>query len=130
MVGWAMSSRSITPIKGIFYYMKKEYNKLVRDRIPEILLEAGLNFEISTLSETEYRQLLRQKIIEEAQELAESNAEHLLTELADLYEVLDALIETYGLSLDAILKKQKQRRLERGGFKQRIQLLWTEEAED
>ena len=110
--------------------MKKEYNKLVRDRIPEILLEAGLNFEISTLSETEYRQLLRQKIIEEAQELAESNAEHLLTELADLYEVLDALIETYGLSLDAILKKQKQRRLERGGFKQRIQLLWTEEAED
>lgn len=125
-----MSSRSITPIKGIFYYMKKEYNKLVRDRIPEILLEAGLNFEISTLSETEYRQLLRQKIIEEAQELAESNAEHLLTELADLYEVLDALIETYGLSLDAILKKQKQRRLERGGFKQRIQLLWTEEAED
>jgi len=110
--------------------MKKEYNKLVRDRIPEILLEAGLDFEISTLSETEYRQLLRKKIIEEAQELAESDAEHLLTELADLYEVLDALIETYGLSLDAILKKQKQRRIERGGFKQRIQLLWTEESED
>ncbi len=125
-----MSSRSITPIKGIFYYMKKEYNKLVRDRIPEILLDAGLNFEISPLSETEYRQLLRQKIIEEAQELAESDAEHLLTELADLYEVIDALIETYGLSLDAILKKQKQRRIERGGFKQRIQLLWTEESED
>ncbi len=130
MVGWAMSNRSITQIKFSFYYMKKEYNKLVRDRIPEILLAAGLNFEIITLSETEYRQLLRQKVVEEAQEIAAANAEHLLTEFADLYEVLDALIETYGLSLDAILKKQKQRRLERGGFKQRIQLLWTEDAED
>lgn len=110
--------------------MKKEYNKLVRDRIPEILLEAGINFKISTLSATEYRQLLRKKIIEEAQEIAEADAEHLLTELADLYEVLDALIETYGLSLDAILKEQKQRRIERGGFKQRIKLLWTEESSD
>jgi predicted house-cleaning noncanonical NTP pyrophosphatase (MazG superfamily) len=103
-----------------------EYNKLVRDRIPEILLEAGLDFEITTLSETEYRQALRNKIIEEAQEVAESDAEHLLTELADLYEAIDALIVSYGLDREAIFNKQKQRLAERGGFKQRIQLLWTE----
>lgn len=110
--------------------MKKEYNKLVRDLIPEILLEAGLNFEITTLPEIEYRQALRKKIIEEAQELAESNAEHLVTELADLYEVIDALIRSYGISPEAIVKKQNQRRIERGGFKQRIQLVWTEESSD
>jgi len=109
--------------------MKKEYHKLVRDRIPEILLEAGLDFEIVTLSETDYRQALRQKIIEEAQEVAESDAEHLLTELADLSEAIEALIKTYGISSKAVKKKQTERRIERGGFKQRIQLLWTETSE-
>lgn len=109
--------------------MRTEYNKLVRDRIPEILLEAGLNFEITTLAETEYRQAVRKKILEEAQEVAESDPEHLLTELADLYEAIDALVVSYGLDREAIAKKQKQRLAERGGFKQRIQLLWTENSD-
>ena len=107
--------------------MRKEYNKLVRDRIPEILIQAGLNFETIALSEAEYRQALRKKIIEEAKEVAEANPEQLLTELADLYEVMDALIETYGISPEEVRKKQQQRRSERGGFKERIKLLWTEE---
>lgn len=110
--------------------MRKEYHKLVRDRIPEILLKAGLDFELTTLSETEYRHALRKKLIEESEELAASSAEHLLTELADVYEVLDALIESYGLDREAIVKKQKQRRSERGGFKHRIQLIWTDDKND
>ena len=107
--------------------MRKEYNKLVRDRIPEILTEVGLYFETIALSEADYPQALRKKIIEEAKEVAEANPEQLLTELADLYEVMDALIETYGISPEDVRKKQNHRRSERGGFNERIQLLWTEE---
>ncbi len=109
--------------------MRKEYHKLVRDSIPEILLEAGFNFEITNLSEIDYRKALRKKIIEEAEEVADSDAEDLLTELADLHEAIDALIESYGISPESVRKKQKKRRIELGGFKQRIQLLWTEESD-
>ena len=50
--------------------MKKEYHKLVRDRIPEIIRKSGNECEFVILSEAEYRQALRQKLIEEAGEAA------------------------------------------------------------
>ena len=64
--------------------MRKQYHKLVRDRIPEIIRESGNECEVIILSETEYRQALRQKLIEEAAEVAEANEEGLIAELADL----------------------------------------------
>ena len=53
--------------------MRKEYNKLVRDRIPEIIRRDGRNCEIATISEDEYLQALREKLVEEAQEAAEAD---------------------------------------------------------
>ena len=50
----------------------------------------------------------------------------LVKELADLYEVIDAVMIAFGLDKDAILAKQQKRRDERGGFEKRIKLLWTE----
>lgn len=106
--------------------MRKEYYKLVRDRIPEIISENGLNYEIITLDESEYRQALRQKLIEEAQEAAEANEQNLVTELADLYEVIDAVMMTYGIPRESVILEQMKRREERGGFEEKIMLLWTE----
>lgn len=106
--------------------MRKEYNKLVRDRIPEIIQQNGLECQCITLTRTEYCQALRQKLIEEAQEAAEAN-EDIITELADLYEVIDALLETYGINRELVLAEQERRRSDRGGFEQRIKLLWTEQ---
>lgn len=106
--------------------MRKEYDKLVRDKIPEIIQQSGLKCETLTLSESEYRQALRQKVVEEAQEVATSEEQNLVTELADIYEVIDAIIETYGINRELIIKEQIRRRNERGGFQKRIKLLWTE----
>ena len=50
--------------------MRQEYNKLVRDRIPEIICQNGWECEVVKLSEEEYRQALREKPIEEATEAA------------------------------------------------------------
>ncbi len=47
--------------------MRQKYNKLVRDRIPEIIRKSGLECQTVTLSEIEYRQALRQKLIEKVQ---------------------------------------------------------------
>jgi predicted house-cleaning noncanonical NTP pyrophosphatase (MazG superfamily) len=105
--------------------MEKEYHKLVRDRIPEIIRESGNECETAVLSDEEYRQALRQKLIEEAAEVAAADGENLIRELADLYEVIDALMASYGISGDRILNAQAKRRENRGGFAQKIMLLRT-----
>jgi predicted house-cleaning noncanonical NTP pyrophosphatase (MazG superfamily) len=105
--------------------MEKEYHKLVRDRIPDIIRESGNQCETAVLSDEEYRQALRQKLIEEATEVAEACRDELVGELADLYEVIDALMISYGISGDRILNAQAKRRENRGGFTQKIMLLRT-----
>lgn len=106
--------------------MRKQYNKLVRDRIPEIIRKDNLECEVVTLKEEEYRQALRNKLIEEAQEAAEASEEKLVAEIADLYEVIDALIATYGIERELVIAEQQRRREERGSFEKRLQLLWVE----
>ena len=105
--------------------MEKEYHKLVRDRIPDIIRQSGIECEIAVLSDAEYRQALRQKLIEEAAEAAAADRDELVAELADLYEVIDALMISYGISGDEVLNAQAKRRETRGGFTQKIILLRT-----
>jgi len=105
---------------------RKEFNKLVRDNIPAILDSQGIRFEAVTMADADYRQALRHKLIEEAQEAAEASEHHLITELADLYEVIDTLMQVYGINKHEVLNSQTIKRLERGGFEQRLRLLWTE----
>lgn len=106
--------------------MRREYNKLVRDRIPELIQKSGYQFDTTTLSETEYRQALRDKLIEEAHEVAQATDRHLVTELADLLEVVEALMESYGIDDERILLERDQKRAEKGGFERKIKLLWTD----
>lgn len=106
--------------------MRKEYNKLVRDRIPEIIRKDGRECEFAQMSEEEYRQALLEKLIEEAQKAATAEPQELVTELADLYEVIDAVMRVYRIERDLVLAEQKRRQTERGGFNKRIRLLWTQ----
>jgi len=107
--------------------MRKEYHKLVRDAIPDIIHSRGQACEVNVLTEEDYRQALREKLVEEAREVvAASTLVDLVTELADLQEVLDALMKAYAISPEAIRVEQERRRSERGGFERRLRLLWTE----
>ena len=106
--------------------MKKIYRKLIRDRIPEIIRANGSICEIDVMDEQSYRVALSQKLIEEALEAAAAASERdLVTELADLYEVVDALMACYHISPTQVHREQIQRRTIRGGFSQRIRLLST-----
>jgi predicted house-cleaning noncanonical NTP pyrophosphatase (MazG superfamily) len=51
--------------------------------------------------------------------------DELITELADLYEVIDTIMATYHIDPEAVRNMQIRRRQERGGFTQRIRLLRT-----
>lgn len=108
------------------FMVRKEFNKLVRDRIPEILQSQQVQFGIEEMNQEEYCLALRQKLIEEAHEAAEAVDTQLVTELADLWEVIDATMDAYGLQRNQVLACQMQRRIERGAFGQKLKLLWTE----
>ena len=92
-----------------------QYNKLVRDRIPEILDAKGVSYERNTATEDEYRTALIVKLLEETAEFEEAGA---VEELADVLEVVAALRELPEYSDVELIRKQK--RDERGGFEGRI----------
>ena len=105
---------------------RKTYNKLVRDRIPEIIAADGRQCRTEIMSDDEYRQALLVKLVEEAQEVAAADRDELVKEIADLYEVIDALLIAFDLDREAVIATQRNRRDERGGFEKRVKLLWTE----
>ncbi len=105
--------------------MRITHNKLIRDRIPDIIQAAGQEYAIETMTEEEFHQALRVKLVEEAQEASAAASTELLAELADLFEVMDSLMVAYGIDRDAVLTEQKRRQIERGGFSRRIRLLWS-----
>jgi predicted house-cleaning noncanonical NTP pyrophosphatase (MazG superfamily) len=106
--------------------MRKEHNKLVRDFIPEMIRNDGRACEVEIMKDNEYRQALLRKIVEEAHEVAAADLEQLPTELADLYEVIDAVMEDFKIERDTVLSVKDQRRAERGGFSQKYRLVWSQ----
>jgi predicted house-cleaning noncanonical NTP pyrophosphatase (MazG superfamily) len=50
----------------------------------------------------------------------------MIDELADLYEVIDAILAACEISREEVLERQRERRQQRGGFERRLKLLWTE----
>ncbi len=104
--------------------MKKLYNKLVRDDVPQIIKESGRKCKTRTLSDDEFQEALLNKILEEVEEFRVSNSEE---ELADIYEVMDNLIEFLGyepMHIDYLKMKKKE---SRGSFKERVFLEQVEE---
>jgi predicted house-cleaning noncanonical NTP pyrophosphatase (MazG superfamily) len=99
-----------------------EYNKLVRDRIPEIIRRAGARPRVVRTSPENASVLLRHKIVEEAVEIWNSDSGDLVGELADLSEVLHALYERAGLTEEQVEATRQARRESRGGFDQLIYL--------
>lgn len=109
--------------------MKKVYNKLVRDKIPEIIEKEGKTVSVRILSDEEFRGELRKKIKEEAEELtaAGGSVAEMMKEIGDIYEVIDAIISSSGLDREKILKLKEERKAKRGGFEKKIFLENVEE---
>lgn len=96
---------------------KTIYNKLVRDKIPDIIAEQGRASQTRLLSESEYRDYLKLKLQEEMKEFMESND---IEELADLVEVIRAMLKVDGRTWDEMEEIRLDKRAKRGGFDGRI----------
>jgi len=106
-----------------FLIEKKSVNKkskLVRDLIPEIIpnfVKEKKNIRFSIVNDNEYQKLLYEKLSEEVGEFLEDDN---LEELADIYEVLEAIMKVKGFTLEELNKVKSSKKLERGGFDEKI----------
>ena len=99
------------------------YNKLVRDKIPEIIESQGETPHIRILGEAEYRLCLEQKLNEE---VGEYHRDKDCEELADILEVVFALAATHGRTREDLLEIYQKKQEARGGFEKRIFLISKE----
>jgi predicted house-cleaning noncanonical NTP pyrophosphatase (MazG superfamily) len=91
--------------------------KLVRDRIPELIVAEGRSPMVKALGGEALEKALYDKLAEEQAELLNATApEEKLEELADLLEVLIALAARYDCDEDRLLALAARKRAERGGF--------------
>ena len=95
------------------------YNKLVRDRIPEIIQDSGKTCEIEVLDDKTYLEMLDKKFMEELNEYYES---HNAEELADLLEVVYATAKARGYTKEQLEEIRQNKADKRGAFDQKILL--------
>lgn len=101
--------------------MVQIFNKLVRDNIPDIIENKGEKAITRILSDKEYRVELYKKLLEESQEVINSqDTEDILEELADVLEVLKSIVELENRNLDDVIEIANTKRLKSGGFSKKI----------
>lgn len=94
-----------------------KYNKLVRDKIPEIIESKGGKAITHTADDKEFWRKLKQKLNEETVEFIQADD---VKELADILEVIYAIADFKKLSRKNLQKMRKQKLARRGGFNKRI----------
>jgi predicted house-cleaning noncanonical NTP pyrophosphatase (MazG superfamily) len=94
--------------------------KLVRDKVPQIIRAHGGEPIIRIAEAGEYRELLRAKLVEEADEVATADDAHTPEELADVLEVVLALASDLGLDAGGLEKLRAAKAADRGSFTERI----------
>jgi len=101
-----------------------KYNKLIRDKIPQIIREAGWMPVVITLNRKECIEALKKKILEEAKELIRAKGKkEVADEIIDIQEILDALVIELGLKKVEIKKWQRAKNKKRGKFRKRLFLI-------
>lgn len=103
-----------------------QYHKLVRDRIPEIIKSDGKICDWETLSDADYLHLLEEKLNEELAEYQQSKS---LEELADLLEVMQAVLKARGWTWEELEQVRAEKAAKRGGFEKKILLKAVRETE-
>jgi len=104
------------------------YSKLVRDRIPEIIQAAGKKCATAVLEDSEYLAQLERKLTEEWNEyLTCTDVRGQIEELADILEVVYAIAQVKGVSIEELEAIRAKKAEERGSFREKILLQWVED---
>ncbi|MFA6047927.1 MAG: nucleoside triphosphate pyrophosphohydrolase [Parcubacteria group bacterium] len=105
------------------------YNKVIRDRIPDVIKEWGGVFEIKKLKGIEFEKELIKKVGEEASGLlAAKDRKELISELADVVDVIEEIKKLKKISTSELKKAQKAGFAKKGGFKKKLFLVWSSDT--
>lgn len=97
-----------------------EYNKLIRDRIPEIIEESGKKAVVNRIKGEELLRALNDKLKEELEEYIQSGS---IEELADLVEVIYAILNFQGISVSEFNEMRENKNKYRGSFREGLLLV-------
>ena len=100
--------------------MEKIHNKLIRDKIPEIIKADGKECFIRSLDQEEYYKTLQEKLQEELNEYYQSDK---MEELADILEIIHAILDFKNMDYQELEKIRIEKQKARGGFKKRLFLM-------
>lgn len=104
------------------------YNKLVRDRIPEIIEKSGKNFTTRLLNDDDYITEINTKMGEELTEYLETTTtKDALEELADMLELIHAAVAYHGSTFEELEQVRVEKATKRGRFNDRIFLMEVED---
>lgn len=96
-------------------------DKLIRDKLPQSMRASGIQVFERVMEKDEYLKRLKDKLLEETQEaIASSSEKEMCEEMADLLEVMLALLKVYGVEFADIQQAAEKKRAEKGGFDNRI----------
>ena len=102
----------------------KTYNKLVRDMIPQLIVEDGRHRNPRCFDAWEWSAELKKKLKEEVEEFIQSGE---IEELVDIGEVIHAILAIENVSVETYQRMRLEKRQGRGGYEKRIFLESVEE---
>jgi predicted house-cleaning noncanonical NTP pyrophosphatase (MazG superfamily) len=104
------------------------YNKLVRDKIPQIIESKGKKLSIKVLNDEDYIKYLKEKAYEELDEYCAAKTDgEAVEELADLLEVIRALAKQHSSSIEEVEAVRKDKSEKRGAFHEKVFLIEVED---
>lgn len=108
---------------------KKVYNKLIRDNIPELIGSSGGCCATRVLESSDFELELKNKLVEEAQEVRVADGKHILEELADVLEVVKTLASNHKITFDMMERQRVKKLKTHGGFTKKLLLKWSSRVE-
>lgn len=108
--------------------MKHIHNKLVRDRIPEIIENDHKTCVTRKLNDDEYLKCLKNMLLEECHEVMDAEGEDIKKEIADVLEVLEALGNTLHIDQQEIMSIKEKKAHNNGAFDKKIYLEYVEDS--
>jgi len=106
------------------------YNKLCRDKIPQIIKDKGFDCHVRVVDHDEYKREIVRKVLEEASGVSNhSDHEQLVAELADLMITMDAVKKEFGVSNEELEQAVKASYAEKGGYDEMLYLSWSSDTD-
>ena len=107
------------------------FNKLVRDNTLKELESEGIEVKYEKLSKENLMQHLKNKLLEEVNEVLTTNSnDELISEMVDVYDVLEAICKESRIEHSEIEEKRMEKNAKRGGFSSGIFIHYVETSSD